>query len=64
MAKDFSIALPEIIDKLNFVGYGLFTAEDFQKQERGAGSIIMGIADELETMNKGLYPKEEKETEE
>lgn len=65
-SKDFSIVLPELSLKLGAISSALIVAEEFNtmtcyssENVTGFGLIIRDIMDDLEIVNKALYPDED-----
>jgi len=62
--KDFSIVLPNLISKIQFVGSSLINSTDIKNHTieienefiYGSGLILHEISEDLELIHKALYP--------
>jgi len=63
--RDFSISLPMLINRLQFIGMSLEEPENAEGMPRdsvnGAGSLILDITSDLQRINKALYGEDERE---
>ena len=66
--KDFSIALPDLMAKIQFVGSSLINAaytKGFTPKDEfmnGCGLIMNEVFEDLHAINKALYPEKSKES--
>ncbi len=58
-SKDFSLALPWAIDKLAALQTLLIQGEGGDRVLAGVGCILADVVEELDTINKTLYPDPE-----
>ncbi len=68
--KDFSIVLPNLIAKIQFVGSSLINSVDTTGRTieiedefmYGSGLILYDVLEDLQAINKALYPEKSEES--
>ena len=68
--KDFSIVLPNLISKIQFVGSSLINTPDIENHTieiesdfmYGSGLILYDVLEDLQAIDKALYPKKSEES--